>query len=111
MRYGIWLPLLVAAALLGPVSGALARAGWRGQWSTVYSHRHYDVDLELYESFEEQTGIKVNLVEGGSDELIERLMRRGSRVSGRHPDDRGRRAPAPRQGRRVLLAGRLRRRC
>ena len=39
MRYGIWLPLLVAAALLGAVSGAVAapagegvvfdQAGWR----------------------------------------------------------------------------------
>ena len=77
MRYGIWLPLLVAAALLGPVSGAVAAPAGEGVVN-VYSHRHYDVDLELYRSFEEQTGIKVNVVEGGSDELIERLMREGA---------------------------------
>lgn len=39
----------------------------------VYSSRHYDVDKELYKKFEEETGIKVNYVEGKSDELLERL--------------------------------------
>ena len=77
MRYfKLWL-LLVAATLLGPVSVVFASADSEGEVN-VYSHRHYDVDLELYRSFEEQTGIKVNLVEGGSDELIERLMREGA---------------------------------
>ena len=77
MRYGIWLPLLVVAALVGPVSGAFAAPAGEGVVN-VYSHRHYDVDLQLYQSFEEQTGIKVNVIEGGSDELIERLMREGA---------------------------------
>lgn len=40
----------------------------------VYSARHYDTDLALYERFEDQTGIRVNLIEGGSDGLIERLV-------------------------------------
>ena len=39
----------------------------------VYSARHYDVDNALYDSFTEQTGIAVNLVEGKSDELLERI--------------------------------------
>ena len=39
----------------------------------VYSARHYDTDVELFESFTEQTGIKVNLIEGDADELIERI--------------------------------------
>lgn len=43
----------------------------------VYSARHYDVDDALYESFTEQTGIEVNLVEGKSDELIERIKTEG----------------------------------
>lgn len=43
----------------------------------VYSARHYDVDKELFNKFEEETGIKVNLVEGKSDELIERMAREG----------------------------------
>ena len=77
MRYGNFGSLLVAAVLLGPISAVFAAPESEGAVN-VYSHRHYDVDLELYRSFEEQTGIKVNLVEGGSDELIERLMREGA---------------------------------
>ncbi len=43
----------------------------------IYSSRHYDTDLELYDRFTEETGISVNLIEGGSDELIERLNSEG----------------------------------
>ncbi|MEX0894668.1 MAG: hypothetical protein WDZ36_02825, partial [Balneolaceae bacterium] len=43
----------------------------------IYSSRHYDTDLELYDSFTEQTGIEINLIEGGSDELIERIRNEG----------------------------------
>lgn len=41
----------------------------------VYSGRHYDSDLAIYDSFTRKTGIKVNLIEAGGDELIERLAR------------------------------------
>lgn len=43
----------------------------------VYSARHYDTDQALYEQFTENTGISVNLIEGGSDELIERVKSEG----------------------------------
>ena len=43
----------------------------------IYSSRHYDTDLQLYEDFTEQTGIEVNLIEGSSDELIERINNEG----------------------------------
>lgn len=43
----------------------------------VYSARHYDVDVELYEAFTEETGIRVNLLEGKPDELIERIKSEG----------------------------------
>lgn len=43
----------------------------------VYSHRHYDVDRRLYAEFTERTGIEVNVVRAGADELIERLDREG----------------------------------
>ncbi|MBU8908773.1 Fe(3+) ABC transporter substrate-binding protein [Desertibacillus haloalkaliphilus] len=39
----------------------------------LYTSRHYDTDRELYDVFEEQTGIKVNVIEGKGDELIERM--------------------------------------
>lgn len=44
----------------------------------LYSHRHYDTDQALYDRFEEQTGIEVNVIQGRADELIERLSREGS---------------------------------
>ena len=43
----------------------------------IYSSRHYDTDLELYNRFTEETGIQVNLIEGSSDELIERIRNEG----------------------------------
>ena len=43
----------------------------------LYSARHYDTDFALYDNFTEQTGIKVNLIEGGSDALIERIVNEG----------------------------------
>ncbi|GAB5466561.1 MAG: Fe(3+) ABC transporter substrate-binding protein [Candidatus Kapaibacteriales bacterium] len=39
----------------------------------VYSHRSYDVDSELYAAFEEETGIKVNVISDKADMLIEKL--------------------------------------
>lgn len=47
----------------------------------LYTDRHYDTDQELYKIFEDETGIKVNVVEGKSDELIERLAREGEDTS------------------------------
>ncbi|MFD3157073.1 Fe(3+) ABC transporter substrate-binding protein [Haloimpatiens sp. FM7330] len=43
----------------------------------IYTDRHYDTDEELYKLFTKDTGIKVNVVKGKSDELIERLKREG----------------------------------
>lgn len=45
---------------------------------TVYSERHYDTDQELYDKFEEETGIKVNVVKAKADELMTRLETEGS---------------------------------
>ena len=43
----------------------------------IYSSRHYDTDLALYEEFTEKTGIKVNRLEAGADALIERIKTEG----------------------------------
>jgi iron(III) transport system substrate-binding protein len=43
----------------------------------IYSARHYEADKLLYTQFEEQTGIKVNVVSGKAPELIERIKREG----------------------------------
>lgn len=44
----------------------------------VYSARHYDADKEMYEEFQKDTGIKVNVIEGKAPELLERLKREGA---------------------------------
>ncbi|MFO7994487.1 MAG: Fe(3+) ABC transporter substrate-binding protein [Marinobacter sp.] len=43
----------------------------------LYSARHYDSDQAIYEAFTKETGIEVNLIEGKSDSLIERINREG----------------------------------
>lgn len=43
----------------------------------VYSARHYDIDDELYQEFTDETGIEVNVIEGDSDELLERITSEG----------------------------------
>ena len=48
-----------------------------GNEVNLYTARHYDVDDELYKKFEEETGIKVNLIKGEADELLERIKREG----------------------------------
>lgn len=44
----------------------------------IYSARHYDTDLALYETFTAQTGIRVNLIEGSGDELMARIASEGA---------------------------------
>lgn len=48
-----------------------------GQVVNLYSARHYDIDEQLYEQFTKDTGIKVNVLEGEPDELIERIKNEG----------------------------------
>jgi iron(III) transport system substrate-binding protein len=43
----------------------------------VYSHRHYESDQKLFEEFEKTTGIKVNIIKAGADELIEKIVSEG----------------------------------
>ena len=66
MKLGLLLILLSAS--VGGVSA---------QEVNIYSARHYDTDLALYDRFTEQTGIQVNLIEGNSDVLIERIRNEG----------------------------------
>ncbi|TCP57915.1 iron(III) transport system substrate-binding protein [Tumebacillus sp. BK434] len=47
----------------------------------VYTARNYEADETIYKDFTAETGIKVNLVEGKAEELIERLKREGQNTS------------------------------
>ena len=69
--------LLVWSCALALVAGAEEDASPTPEAVNVYSARHYDTDLALYERFTETTGIKVNLIEGNSDGLIERIVNEG----------------------------------
>ncbi len=56
---------------------ALVAAAASAQEVNLYSSRHYDTDERLYTDFEKATGIKVNRIEAGADELIERMKAEG----------------------------------
>ena len=43
----------------------------------VYTARNYEVDKTLFKQFSEESGIKVNVIEGKAEELIERIKREG----------------------------------
>lgn len=43
----------------------------------VYTSRHYDTDMALYDEFTNRTGVKVNLIEAKGDPLIERILNEG----------------------------------
>jgi len=45
----------------------------------IYTHRHYEVDQEIFNRFEAATGIKVNVVKAGADELMVRLENEGAK--------------------------------
>ena len=40
----------------------------------IFSARHYDSDVQLYEKFTAKTGIKVNVVSGKSGALEKRII-------------------------------------
>jgi iron(III) transport system substrate-binding protein len=60
---------------LGLATGASVAAA---QTLNLYTARHYDSDEALYEAFTDATGIEVNVLEGDSDQLIERIRREGA---------------------------------
>lgn len=62
---------------LGLFIGSCGTPKEESQEVNVYTHRHYDVDQEIFDKFTEQTGIKVNVVNASADELIERLVSEG----------------------------------
>jgi iron(III) transport system substrate-binding protein len=66
----------LATLLLAPVALPAAAQG-RGEIA-VYSARHYDTDRRLYDAFTRETGIRVRLIEGDADQLIERIRTEGA---------------------------------
>ena len=44
----------------------------------LYSARHYQTDEALYDNFTKQTGIRINRIEAGDEQLLERLKNEGA---------------------------------
>jgi iron(III) transport system substrate-binding protein len=70
------LPVLFAAVLL--LAGPLRAQ----QTINLYTARHYDSDQQLYAEFTKRTGIKINVVQAGGNELIQRIEREGANSPG-----------------------------
>jgi len=70
----------LAALSVAACSGGESAPGDAGEVN-IYSSRHYDTDLALYEDFTEQTGITVNRIEADADALIERIVSEGDLTS------------------------------
>ena len=47
---------------------------------TIYRHRHYDVDKEIFANFEKEMGVKINVVNASADELIQRIESEGDQT-------------------------------
>ena len=69
-----YLPTLIAAALVSLTQPASAEE----KVLNLYSARHYQTDEALYANFTQQTGIKINRIEGKEDELLERIKNEGA---------------------------------
>ncbi|MCE3262928.1 MAG: fbpA [Pseudoduganella sp.] len=67
--------LLQLAALL---AATLAAGAAQSQVLNLYSARHYQTDQALYDNFTKQTGIKINRIEAGENELLERIRNEGA---------------------------------
>ncbi len=65
--------LAVLAAACLSAAGAVS-----AQELNLYSARHYQTDQALYTNFTKQTGIKINRIEAGENELLERIKNEGA---------------------------------
>lgn len=67
----------IGAVALAELTGIKKSYAQKKQEINLYSSRHYNTDMRLYQDFEKQTGIKVNLVEGKGNELLQRIRSEG----------------------------------
>jgi iron(III) transport system substrate-binding protein len=70
--------LLKLGALAAACMTFCATGAAMAQEVNLYSSRHYQTDQELYSNFTKQTGIKVNRIEAGENELFERIKNEGA---------------------------------
>jgi iron(III) transport system substrate-binding protein len=68
---------LVAAAAVALIPAASAAAADEPVLN-LYSARHYQTDEALYDNFTKSTGIRINRIEAGDEQLLERLRSEGA---------------------------------
>ena len=73
--FGAWSLFLVLTAF---VAAQPQVASAQDNVVNLYSARHYQTDEALYANFTKATGIKINLIEGGEDALMERIKNEGA---------------------------------
>ena len=71
-------PTRRCAGLLAAGLALLGLAPAKAEEVNLYSSRHYDSDRALYDAFTKETGIRVRLIEGDADQLIERIRAEGA---------------------------------
>lgn len=76
-RYKIFLATLSIVLIIFFLAGCGSPVGSNEKVVNVYTARHYEVDKKLFKQFTEETGIKVNVIEGKAEEHIERIKREG----------------------------------
>jgi iron(III) transport system substrate-binding protein len=73
---GLTLLAVLALAACGRGANDKAATPAKGVLN-LYTARHYDADLKLYDAFTKATGIKINRLEMAPDQLIERMKAEG----------------------------------
>ena len=66
-KYHFLLASLIILIVAAPISAQI----------NLYTHRHYDSDKILFEKFTKETGIKINVIKGSADQLIQRMISEG----------------------------------
>mgnify|MGYP001239663911 CR=1 FL=1 len=66
-KYHFLLASLLTLIVTAPISAQI----------NLYTHRHYDSDKILFEKFTKETGIKINVIKGSADQLIQRIISEG----------------------------------
>lgn len=69
---------VLALAACSPSEPEPAESKAAGGVVNLYTARHYDADLKLYEEFTRKTGIRINRIEGKPDQLIARIKSEGA---------------------------------
>ncbi len=70
--------LISFACCLAYGAGTMPDAMAQSQELNLYSARHYDTDEALYRDFTKLTGIKINRIEAGDEQLLERIRNEGA---------------------------------